>query len=916
MKKILFPLLCFMAPTFINAQAPKSEWLKKFTGNGQGGVLSNSVATDGWGNVYSTGSINLLTDFDPGVDTFFLTPGGIFVSKLDFDGDFVWAKMIGGSTEPHYTHGTSLVVDISGNSYITGQFYNTVDFDPGNGVYKLTASGSSDIFVLKLNASGNFIWARNMGGATNYEGPLALSIAEGDVGLSITLDPSGNVYTTGSFAGKADFDPGSGIFFLTATSPQDLFVSKLDPNGNFVWAKRVGGNIYTAGTSIKTDKSGNIYTSGNFNGTVDFNPDAGSFYQSADTIKRNNFILKLDTSGQFIWAQNFEVNHIQSLMNDYSVSKIALDDFGNIYASGEFTGSVDFDHGASTYFLKASGDQDLYLSKTDTSGNFIWAKNIGGYSENKILSLTLDNSGNVYFTGSFRDSVDFDPGTGISYLNAENDAAFVSKLDSNGNFKWAQCLNACKTGFWGTSIAVDMTRNVFVTGFGSDKMLNINSFIQKLNQDSCANLVLVVDSLINNLCKTAGFASVHASHGRQPYAYEWSTVPPTMDSFATLKSAGIYSIKVTDNNNCSRFKSLMINKPTYSSGFDLTVDLATNVFSPGRKSNIYVSPFNDGCYPVNGGMRLVLDSDVNYNSASPNPDLISGDTLFWNFTGLSYDSKPIKPFINVTSETNLTRRDTLCFDVFITPSIGDSNTKNNIKRYCYPVRNSYDPNIKSVYPAGACKENYALKNEVLTYTVQFQNTGSADAIDIYILDSLDADLDINTLRVVGQSHRPMITEVLPGRVMKFRFDNIHLPDSNTDEKGSHGYVIYEIMPNSGLPNGTIVKGKAGIYFDFNPPVMTNEVKNTLVSTIPSCNVGIEGFPEKLPAIRVYPNPTPGHLTVHLQQSGTVTIYDMVGNLLYEKPCSSGQNNLDISALGNGIYLLKANGAGVRLVKVQ
>jgi uncharacterized repeat protein (TIGR01451 family) len=255
-------------------------------------------------------------------------------------------------------------------------------------------------------------------------------------------------------------------------------------------------------------------------------------------------------------------------------------------------------------------------------------------------------------------------------------------------------------------------------------------------------------------------------------------------------------------------------------------------------------------------------------------------------------------------------------DVIITPIIGDSNTKNNVKRYCYPVRNSYDPNIKSVYPVGACKENYALKNQVLTYTVQFQNTGTADAIDIFILDSLDADLDINTLRVVGQSHQPMITEVLPGGVLKFDFRNIHLPDSGTDEKGSHGYVIYEISPKTGLPNGTRVTGNAGIYFDFNPPVMTNTVMNTLVSTIPSCNVGIESLPEKSSALQVYPNPTPGHLTVDLKQSGTVTIYDMVGNLLFEKPCATGQNNLDISNLANGIYLLKANGGGVRLVKFQ
>jgi uncharacterized repeat protein (TIGR01451 family) len=527
--------------------------------------------------------------------------------------------------------------------------------------------------------------------------------------------------------------------------------------------------------------------------------------------------------------------------------------------------------------------------------------------------------------------VDFDPGSGMFVLKAENFDIFILKLNSDGNFVWAKSMGS-ESSDNGKSIYVDSRGNVYTTGVFSDTLfvkngdttiiLNNDSrpwnnvFILKINQDSCAYMSLVLDSISDLSCLSSGYISAHALDGLPPYSYTWNTTPQKKDSFASFSSPGIYSLTITDSNKCWRSISTLFNGPIFFYGFDLNLRLTTRNFRPGRSTHINAEAYNEGCMPVAGKFSIVFDDLVKYDKALPAPDKIIGDTLIWNFTNLTYDSKPLKPEIYVTTNTKATIGDTICFDVIITPIIGDSNTKNNIKRYCYPVRNSYDPNIKSVYPAGACKENYALKNEVLTYTVQFQNTGTADAIDIFILDSLDVDLDINTLRVVGQSHQPMITEVLPGGVLKFDFRNIHLPDSGKDEKGSHGYVIYEITPKTGLPNGTKVTGNAGIYFDFNPPVMTNTVMNTLVSTIPSCNVGIESLPDKLPALRVYPNPTPGHLTIDLKQAGTVTIYDMVGNLLFEGPCIVGQNNLDIFALANGIYLLKANGAGVRLVKVQ
>ena len=140
---------------------------------------------------------------------------------------FEWAKRMGG---PSDDASFSIAVDIYGNVYTTGSFSGTVDFDPGAGIFNLTSYDVTDIYILKLDVVGNFVWAKRMGGASV------------DDGISIGLDASGNVYTTGWFNGIVDFDPGVGIFNVSSLGSEDVFISKLDPAGNFLWAQRMGGS--------------------------------------------------------------------------------------------------------------------------------------------------------------------------------------------------------------------------------------------------------------------------------------------------------------------------------------------------------------------------------------------------------------------------------------------------------------------------------------------------------------------------------------------------------------------------------------------------------------------------------------------------------------------------------------------------
>ncbi len=198
-----------------------------------------------------------------------------------------WAKSIGSSNSDK---GYSIAVDASGNVYTAGIFKGTVDFDPGSGTTNLTSAGNDDAFISKLDASGNFIWAKSFGGTGV------------DLANSIFIDAIGNLYVTGAFQGTVDFDPGSSTNNLTSIGSPDAFIIKLSGSGNFIWAKQFGGTIRATGNSIKVDATGSVYTTGFFEGTVDFDPGSGTTNFTSINIG-DAFISKLDGSGNFIWAK-------------------------------------------------------------------------------------------------------------------------------------------------------------------------------------------------------------------------------------------------------------------------------------------------------------------------------------------------------------------------------------------------------------------------------------------------------------------------------------------------------------------------------------------------------------------------------------------------------------------------------------
>jgi hypothetical protein len=408
----------------VTAQGEADIFLTKFDASGNfvwaktigssDSEYPDTLVLDASGNLLITGYFETDLDFDPGAGTQILTSAGnldAFILKLDADGNYLWAKSFGSNGRDR---GQGIAVDNSGNVVTIGYFNNTVDFDPGAGTAELTSFGDEDIFIVKLDANGNYLWAKQLGG-TREDFPNAVAV-----------DAAGNVYSTGSYTNSApDFDPGPGTFLLESAGTLDkMFVSKLDASGNFVWAKQASGSHYNVGTDIAIGPNSEVLVTGYFYATQDFDPGAATFELTSEGLA-DAYILKLETNGNFVWAKR-----MGGPLYEEGVS-IKTDSNGGIYTTGRFEETVDFDPNGGTANLSSEGFIDVFVQHLNASGNFQWASSVGGQDEDCGLGIAVDTQGKVLCTGYFNTTADFDPGSGVFNLTSQGEMdVFILKLEN------------------------------------------------------------------------------------------------------------------------------------------------------------------------------------------------------------------------------------------------------------------------------------------------------------------------------------------------------------------------------------------------------------------------------------------------------------------------------------------------------
>jgi len=623
MKRIL--LLLSFAAISITLPAQVFAWATGSYNYGQSWPNNASYhyfnKVDNAGNILSMQTIysstvcgNTTLDVDPGPGIYNITSNGggdFYILKLNAQRNFVWAKMMDVSVNANAWR-DGLTTDQSGNIYISGRlsFGTILDADPGPATYTIgNTPGPILSYLIKLDSSGNFIYVKTFYGNSFSFNPDNLK-----------TDGANNVYFTAWINKTVDIDPGP----ATYTVQQGTYIVKIDAVGNFVWAKAVASVLLgcsnnscilkNKSTDLIIDKSNNIYFAGKFSGTFDFDPGIGTYNLTASAF--DPVITKLDNMGNFIWSKKFT--------SDIDIASVFVDTLFNIYSTGHFVGTNDFDPGAGTYNLTPLGGnfsslEAAFVMKLDATGNFNWAKSFDSNGNSKGLNIFVDHKGNVITTGSYSAaSIDFDPGpssytissvaTGTTVLNN----TFISVLNNNGDFKNIYALRGAENTLFDTDIDTD--NNLFLYGIGNqavdmDPGSNIYNFdpflstcdynyLLKLHHCNFTTSAAVTNSVSCFGGNNGSAAVLTPTNGTVPYNYAWgTTLAQTTQSVSSLL-AGTYSVVITDAYGCKDTNNVTITQPVSALGLLYTISSSSNKV---KESCLGAGNGSYYCSPVTGG---------------------------------------------------------------------------------------------------------------------------------------------------------------------------------------------------------------------------------------------------------------------------------------------------------------------------
>jgi gliding motility-associated-like protein len=598
---------------------PQLYWATFYGGGGYDGPMS--VDTDNNGNVFVTG-YTYSTDFPvQNAGTFFqgTNAGDVnaFILKFDNAGNRIWATYYGGSG---IDSGISIATDNSGNVFVTGLAAST-DFPVQNAgtFFQGTNSGALDAFILKFDNTGNRLWATFYGGN------------DIDIGTSITIDNSGNVFVTGYTASTNFPLQNAGTFFQGTFGggvyPYDAFILKFNNAGNRLWATYYGGSGDDRGYSIATDNNGNVFVTGNTSSPNFPVQNAGTFFQGTKAGGLYDaFILKFDNAGNRFWATYYGGSEEDEC---YS---IATDNSGNVFVIG-LTNSLDFPvQNAGTFFQGTyAGDVDAFILKFNNAGTRLWATYYGGSMSEYILGPTYDNlaidtCGNVYL--GFETSSDPFPhlqnSCDTQYFdntyNGGSSDILLSLFNNSGNLLWCTYLGGDGDDFR-CPLAVDANNNLFVSGEWVDSGSGVNTatypltnpgggayydttfndgthngFMVKFCSSPClcspyngcivSNVLNVTVTSTNILCNSqcTGTATATPSGGSSPYTYSWTGGQTTQT--ATGLCAGTYTVTVTDANGSTQTATVTVFSIP---GPTAEVSASVNNIIPGGSTQLYAS---------------------------------------------------------------------------------------------------------------------------------------------------------------------------------------------------------------------------------------------------------------------------------------------------------------------------------------
>ena len=518
-KTLHIAVAMFITIASIQAQ-PGFTWQKSLGDNGSGINKCEATTVDAQGNVYVVGRFENTVDFNTGTGTYNLTSKGLsdgYVAKYASNGNFVWARAFGGGS---FDFAKSVEVDAAGNVIVggvvnSGGYAATTDDDTiqyyqnNSNLANVVTKGQVDAVFAKYNSSGTLLFNKIFGGLKT------------DMLGDLDIDQNGNIYITGYFYEKTDLDPGPDSTIYTSFNgwmgpASDIFLSKFDAQGNFIFGKRLGGLETDYGLEIDVNNIGDVFFTGIFARACDFNW-TSSFdtlqTQSDGTSDQNAFVCKYDTAGNYVWARQISGSGSQF------GNGISSNNTGEVYVSGTYGGTTSIGGGTSSAIsINNSGINDAFVCKFSAIGNTLWAKKVGGATSDVCNGLAIDNANNAYITGAFYSfNLNFgNNGVGPVIVHpvsvaTSNQDLYMAKYNSTGALQWAYGFGNATGNEEGLALAIAPNDNaIILAGYSNGDTIdfdpttlvnsfngsgNYNGFLVKYSACSISRSI-VKDSLV------------------------------------------------------------------------------------------------------------------------------------------------------------------------------------------------------------------------------------------------------------------------------------------------------------------------------------------------------------------------------------------------------------------------------------
>jgi len=939
MKTKILTLIVLLGIATGNIYAQGFVWAEGFGTEGDDVVMAHKTDMDG--NHYMTGYFSG-AEIAFGDITLSNSNGSnflpdLFLVKFDAEWNTLWAYSPDDDQEAYgdIYNPIDIDVDESGNCYLSGSFrIPQITFGEIT-LENVSEEGEYDPFIAKFSTDGTIVWANSFGG--EYR----------DKGRCVAVGPTGDyVYTAGWFYSET-IEIGGLLFSNNdnSTNTCDVFLVKYSTAGDFIWATTAGGDNIDRYQDITINYSGEILLAGTFKGhDIDFD---GDVLGNTNPFFDDGFVVKYSSVGEVLMNKN------AGGMLDDIISSVETDPIGNYYLAGTFLSSHFSLEGNSVNNCVQSGEPtyDVFVAKYNNDDELIWLKRAGGYGNDAINDIALDANNNIYVTGGFTgEEFYFDNNVLTNGGFDQTSDILLVKLNPYGNVEWAESGGGIDNDA-GLNIMAGENGEAIVNGqinsdasFGSLYLENNggmdifitktlhngnvisgtvfydvnNNGMQDNDENGIGGMVGVIQpGEIHFLSDTNGIYSVFIEPGNYTiYLY----APEFYDITPEYHTASFISFGESDDDNLFGLHT----------DVDTIAFLTTFSYNPHiRKGQTVIDNItirNIGTNESSYAIRMINESYQNYffNNSSPAPYDINneGDTAYWYFD-------EIKPFeeknigISMTLDTILNKSSLGSIigvnfaggQVFAIPPIPPwlwAVIITIVYDMLKEIWKALDPNDITVSPSDSLffTPDQLAAREPLEYTIRFQNTGNDTCFKTVVLDTLDQNLDLSTFEMLASSHDYDLS--INNRTLKFAFNNILLPDSTTNEPESHGYIKYRIRPREDLVIGDSIPNRAYIYFDYEPPVITNTVCTKIGEALGVDENEEETLPGKVEGkVNIYPNPFDKTATIlipdEINEDVVFEIYDISGRKV--KMIDVGRSkkiliNRDSMNTGMYIYMLK------------